>query len=238
MSLNVKSVVILAGGKGTRMREYPQTVPKPMVRIGGIPVLSHITNYIDQFGDFEYIICSGYKEAVLFDYFENNPNSKIKIISTGMETNTGGRLKLIEKHLKSENFIMTYGDGLADVNINNLIQFHNDSKKVATISVNRPEFRFGVVNFDKNNEVDSFIEKPVLNQFVNIGYMVLTTDVFSYINEDQPFENEPLVNLAKDRQLAAFKHSGFFKPMDTYREYLELNDLWESKNAPWKPKDL
>ena len=234
MDSSVKNIVILAGGKGTRMREYPQTVPKPMVKIGGLPVLTHITNYFDKFGDFKYIICSGYKEEVLFDYYENNPNKKVQVVPTGIETNTGGRIKKIKKYLESDNFIMTYGDGLADVNVEELINFHKKNKKTATITVHKPEFRFGVVNFDKNDEVESFVEKPTLNHYVNIGYMVLNNNIFKYLNDDLALETKPLVELANNKELSAFRHDGFFKPMDTYREYLELNDLWEQNKAPWK----
>ena len=234
MDSSVKNIVILAGGKGTRMREYPQTVPKPMVKIGGLPVLTHITNYFDKFGDFKYIICSGYKEEVLFDYYENNPNKKIQVVPTGIETNTGGRIRKIKKYLESDNFIMTYGDGLADVNVEELINFHEKNKKTATITVHKPEFRFGVVNFDKNDEVESFVEKPTLNHYVNIGYMVLNNNIFKYLNDDIALETKPLVELANNKELSAFRHGGFFKPMDTYREYLELNDLWEQNKAPWK----
>tara|TARA_B100000700_G_C15063360_1_gene867598 strand:- start:12289 stop:12996 length:708 start_codon:yes stop_codon:yes gene_type:complete len=234
MDSSVKNIVILAGGKGTRMREYPQTVPKPMVKIGGLPVLTHITNYFDKFGDFKYIICSGYKEEVLFDYYENNPNKKVQVVPTGIETNTGGRIKKIKKYIESDNFIMTYGDGLADVNVEELINFHKKNKKTATITVHKPEFRFGVVNFDKNDEVESFVEKPTLNHYVNIGYMVLNNNIFKYLNDDIALETKPLVELANNKELSAFRHDGFFKPMDTYREYLELNDLWEQNKAPWK----
>tara|TARA_Y100000768_G_scaffold388705_1_gene386333 strand:+ start:3550 stop:4269 length:720 start_codon:yes stop_codon:yes gene_type:complete len=235
MNSNVETVVILAGGKGTRMRENPQTVPKPMVKIGGIPVLTHITNYFDQFGNFQYIICSGYKEEVIFDYFENNEMKNIKIISTGNDTQTGGRLKQVEDYIENENFLMTYGDGLADVNIDKLLDFHKNNNKTATITVHKPEFRFGVVNFDKNDEVESFVEKPTLNHYVNIGFMVFNKEIFNYLDNDIPLETKPLVNLVEDKQLGAFKHEGFFRPMDTYREYLELNDLWEMNKAPWKP---
>ena len=129
---------------------------------------------------------------------------------------------------------MTYGDGLADVNVEELINFHKKNKKTATITVHKPEFRFGVVNFDKNDEVESFVEKPTLNHYVNIGYMVLNNNIFKYLNDDIALETKPLVELANNKELSAFRHDGFFKPMDTYREYLELNDLWEQNKAPWK----
>jgi glucose-1-phosphate cytidylyltransferase len=159
----------------------------------------------------------------------------IKIISTGNDTQTGGRLKQVEDYIENENFLMTYGDGLADVNIDKLLDFHKNNNKTATITVHKPEFRFGVVNFDKNDEVESFVEKPTLNHYVNIGFMVFNKEIFNYLDNDIPLETKPLVNLVEDKQLGAFKHGGFFRPMDTYREYLELNDLWEMDKAPWKP---
>lgn len=233
MNENVKTAVILAGGKGTRMREHPIALPKPMVEIGGKPVLVHIMDYLNSFQKFNFIICTGYMEEVIFDYFEKNSYPNVTILPTGEETQTGGRIKQVKEHIDS-NFLMTYGDGLADVNINKLIDSHIASKKTATLTVNKPVLRFGLVNFDKEGEVESFVEKPTLDYYVNIGFMIFTPQIFDFIIKDIPFENEPLVNLARARELNAFKHGGYFKPMDTYREYLDLNDLWSSGKAPWK----
>ena len=233
MDRNVKTAVILAGGKGTRMREHPIALPKPMVEIGGKPVLVHIMDYLNSFQEFKFIICTGYMEEIIFDYFKKNSYPNVTILPTGEETQTGGRIKQVAGHIDSD-FLMTYGDGLADVNINELINSHISSKKTATLTVNKPVLRFGLVNFDKGGEVESFVEKPTLNYYVNIGFMIFTPKIFDFIPEDIPFENEPLVNLAKNKELNAFKHEGYFKPMDTYREYLDLNELWNSGKAPWK----
>ena len=231
--MSIKKVVILAGGKGTRMRENTSSLPKPMVEIGNIPVLVHIINHFKKFQDFSFYICAGYKEEIIFDYFKKNTISNVNVISTGLETNTGGRISKIAEYI-NEDFFMTYGDGLSDINISKIIDLHKTHNKTATISVNKPVSRFGLVKFKDNGEVTSFIEKPILDSYVNMGYMLLSPNVFNYIDEDIPFENEPLKKLAKDKEIFAYKHEGFFRPMDTHREYLELNKLWEDKEAPWK----
>lgn len=233
MSEEINTVVILAGGKGTRMREETEFIPKPMVKIGGIPVLEHIINYISKFKNFEFIICTGYKEEVIQEYFTGGKYQNVKILPTGLETNTGGRIAKVKKFIEGD-FIMTYGDGLADVDINKLIEFHQQHNKTATITVNKPVSRFGLVEFEKNGEVIQFIEKPTLDSFVNIGYMVLTRQIFQYLNGNLVFENEPLKSLAKNKEIYAFTHPGFFRPMDTYREYLELNTMWDEDKAPWR----
>ncbi len=226
----VKQVVLLAGGKGTRMRELTETVPKPMVEIGGIPVLKHLISIFEIFDDFEFIVSTGYKSEIIENYFKNSKN--VKVINTGDETNTGGRVYKLSDHL-DENFIVTYGDGLANVNINNLIDFHKNHGDVATITVTNPISRFGLVDFDGNNVVKKFIEKPKLDGFINIGFFVFNIKVLEYLNDDCILETTPLSNLAKDSALHAFKHFGYFEPMDTYREYLQLNKYWESGNPPW-----
>lgn len=233
MTEEINTVVILAGGKGTRMREETEFIPKPMVKIGGIPVLEHIINYISKFKNFEFIICTGYKEEVIQEYFTGGKYQNVKILPTGLETNTGGRIAKVKKFIEGD-FIMTYGDGLADVDINKLIEFHQQHNKTATITVNKPVSRFGLVEFEKNGEVIEFIEKPTLDSFVNIGYMVLTRQIFQYLNGNLVFENEPLKSLAKNKEIYAFTHPGFFRPMDTYREYLELNTMWDEDKAPWR----
>lgn len=226
----VKQVVLLAGGKGTRMRELTETLPKPMVEIGGIPVLKHLISIFEIFDNFEFIVSTGYKSEIIENYFKNSKN--VKVVNTGEETNTGGRVYKLLKHL-DENFIVTYGDGLANVNINNLINFHKNHGNLATITVTNPVSRFGLVDFDENNVVKKFIEKPKLDAFINIGFFVFNIKVLEYLNDDSILETTPLINLAKDSSLHAFKHLGYFEPMDTYREYLQLNKYWESGNPPW-----
>tara|TARA_B100000212_G_C27325695_1_gene512269 strand:- start:646 stop:1263 length:618 start_codon:yes stop_codon:yes gene_type:complete len=204
-----------------------------MVKIGGMPVLEHIINYFSKFKNFEFIICTGYKEEVIQNYFTEDKYQNVKILPTGLDTNTGGRIAKVKKYIQGD-FIMTYGDGLADVNINKLLEFHQKHKKTATITVNKPVSRFGLVEFEKNGEVINFIEKPTLDSFVNIGYMVFTKQIFQYISEDIVFENKPLKSLAKNKEIYAYQHHGFFRPMDTYREYLELNTMWNNDKAPWR----
>lgn len=233
MSAKVNTIVILAGGKGTRMREQTEFIPKPMVKIGELPILVHLINHFNKFGDFKFIICTGYKEEIIFDYFKKNKFDNVKLLETGFETNTGGRI-FQAKDIIEDDFIMTYGDGLSDVNIKELLNFHEVHKKTATITVTKPTSRFGLVNFDEKGKVKKFIEKPMLDSYINMGYMVLKQKVFEYLDVDVVFENEPLINLSKDEEIYAFKHKGFFRPMDTYREYLELKDMWDSGNAPWK----
>ena len=233
MSEEINTVVILAGGKGTRMREETEFIPKPMVRIGGIPVIEHIINYFSKFKDFNFIICTGYKEDIIKNYLVGNNFKNIKILSTGLDTNTGGRIAKVKEHVRGD-FLMTYGDGLANVNIDQLLEFHQKHKKTATITVNKPISRFGLVEFGQDGAVLDFIEKPTLDSYVNIGYMVLKEKIFEYIEDDVIFENEPLKLLAANKDIFAFKHAGFFRPMDTYREFLELNTMWEENLAPWK----
>ena len=233
MGAKVNTVVILAGGKGTRMREQTEFIPKPMVKIGELPILVHLINHFNKFGDFKFIICTGYKEEIIFDYFKKNKFDNVKLLETGFETNTGGRIFQVKDIIEGD-FIMTYGDGLSDVNIKELVNFHGVHKKTATITVTKPTSRFGLVNFDEKGKVKKFIEKPMLDSYINMGYMVLKQKVFEYLDDDVVFENEPLINLSKDEEIYAFKHRGFFRPMDTYREYLELKDMWDSGNAPWK----
>tara|TARA_X000000368_G_scaffold149654_1_gene118107 strand:- start:2479 stop:3183 length:705 start_codon:yes stop_codon:yes gene_type:complete len=227
----ISQVVLLAGGKGTRMREMTENLPKPMVQIGGKPVLEHLINIFSLFGDFEFIICSGYLGDEISSYFSNRKN--IKVIDTGLETPTGGRLYNVSDYLNND-FIVTYGDGLANVNIESLIDFHLQHENIGTITVSNPTSRFGLVKFDDNSVVEDFIEKPKLTKdYVNIGFMVFNKRFINYLNKDSTLETEPLVSLSQEKELRAFIHNGYFEPMDTYREYIELNKLWESGETPW-----
>jgi len=227
---NINQVVILAGGKGTRMREMTEDLPKPMVSIGGIPVIQHLINIFNFFGDFEFIICAGYKKEIIFNYFKGTKN--VIVVDTGIDTNTGGRILKARNYLE-DNFIVTYGDGLANVNINNLIDFHRAHKNIGTITVANPISRFGLLEFNNKKCVTNFVEKPKLDVYVNIGFMIFKNEFLNYLNENSTLEIEPLKLLTSDQELFAFEHSGYFEPMDTYREYLKLNKYWEEGNPPW-----
>lgn len=227
---NIKQVVILAGGKGTRMREMTETLPKPMVRIGGIPVIDHLINIFSEFSQFEFLICGGYKYEIIEDHFKTRSN--VRVVNTGLETNTGGRLYKIREIL-DKNFILTYGDGLANVNINSLINFHFQHKNIGTVTVTNPTSRFGLVDFDSNFLIKKFIEKPKLEGFINMGFMVFNSGIIDFLNDDSVLESKPLMELTKANQLRAYVHNGYFEPMDTYREYLNLNKLWDTGEKPW-----
>ena len=249
--------VILAGGLGTRLSEETSSIPKPMVEIGDRPILWHIMKLYSSYGVNEFIICCGYKGSHIKEYFVNYRNHtadfevdlksaqittlsnygepwKVTLIDTGLETQTGGRLKRVS-HLIEETFFMTYGDGLADVDIMKLLDFHRHHTCLATMTAVTPPGRFGALNLD-GNKVKQFVEKPAGDGVaINGGFFVLEPKIFDYIDGDQTYwEHEPLRNLALDGQLSAFVHKGFWKPMDTLRDKLTLNELWASGNAPWK----
>ena len=227
---SIKQVVILAGGKGIRMREMTEDLPKPMVPVGGIPVLDHLINIYEKHGNFEYLICSGYLGEIINKRYESVNN--VKVIDTGLDTNTGARLLKLREFLDEE-FMITYGDGLANVNITELISFHKSNKTIGTLTVTNPVSRYGLVEFDKNKKVKKFVEKPKLEGFINIGFMIFKNKFLDYLNENSMLESEPLSSLADDLELSAYIHKGYFEPMDTYREYLSMNKLWKSGNPPW-----
>tara|TARA_A100001035_G_C27685537_1_gene455184 strand:- start:146 stop:964 length:819 start_codon:yes stop_codon:yes gene_type:complete len=251
-------VVILAGGFGSRLAEETSIKPKPMVEIGGLPIIEHIMNWYMSYGHYEFIICLGYKGSEIISYFKEynernsscviNENGKLETINysnkpwkiilaqTGENTQTAGRIKKINKFLnKDENFLMTYGDGLSNVNINDLILFHNKNKKFVTVTAVRPLARFGAMDIDKG-VVKNFIEKPKTESgWINGGFFVISPKVMSYISSCyETWEMGPLKRLVKDNKLAAFKHEGFWQPMDTLREKQILCELWEKGKAPWK----
>jgi glucose-1-phosphate cytidylyltransferase len=228
---DIKQVVILAGGKGTRMKEMTSDLPKPMVEIGGIPVLDHLINIFENFGKFEFVVCTGYLGNIIQKHYKNISN--VTVVDTGIDTNTGGRISKI-KQILEENFIVTYGDGLANVNIKDLKEFHQKKDTLGTITVTNPTSRFGLVEFNTQNLVTNFVEKPKLEQFINIGFMVFKKDFVNYLNFDSVLETKPLQNLVLEKQLSAYVHKGYFEPMDTYREYLQLNKYWDSGYIPWQ----
>ena len=252
--------VILAGGLGTRLSEETEKKPKPMVQIGGKPIIWHIMNIYSFYGVNDFIICCGYKGYLIKEYFMNyfmhysdvtfdlNKNKmkihenqtnlwNVTLVDTGENTMTGGRLKRVKKYInKEEAFCLTYGDGLSDVNISKLIKFHKKHGKKATITAVRPPGRFGALKLEKKNIVKSFQEKPMGDgSWINGGFFVLNPSVIDLIKSDKTnFETEILNILTKKHNLYAFKHEGFWQPMDTLREKFILNDLWNKNKAPWK----
>ena len=251
--------LILAGGLGTRLREETEFKPKPMVEVGGRPILWHIMKSLSQQGLSEFSVATGYKGEVIKDYFLNydyrnndvtvdlgkrsatvhhgqhdESNWKVTLVNTGELTMTGGRVKRSEKYLSGDRFLCTYGDGLADVDIKKLIEFHKSHGKLATVTTVQPLSRFGIMDIEPNGTVTKFKEKPRLDGWINIGFFVFEPEVFNYLSDDCVLEEEPLANLAADNQLAAYRHDGFWQPMDTFRESKMLNDLWDADEAPWK----
>ena len=251
--------LILAGGLGTRLREETEFKPKPMVDVGGRPILWHIMKNLSKQGIEDFSVAAGYKGEMIKDYFLNydyrnndvtvdlgkrsavvhhgthdESNWKVTIVNTGELTMTGGRVKRSEKYLSGDRFLCTYGDGLADVDIKKLIGFHKSHGKLATVTTVQPLSRFGIMDIEPNGTVTKFKEKPRLDGWINIGFFVFEPEVFNYLSEDCVLEEEPLANLAADNQLAAYRHDGFWQPMDTFRESKMLNDLWDADKAPWK----
>jgi len=223
-------VVILCGGKGTRMGK--EELPKALFLIGDKPILWHVMNMYARYEFKDFVLCLGYQGTKIKDYFSKIRGWKIKFVDTGLDTNTGGRIKKIETHIKDNHFLATYGDGLADVNIKELIEFHLDHNKPATLTAVKPCSPFGIVGIDAN-AVTYFEEKPRLNHRVNGGFFVFSKEIFRYIHDNDILEKDTFVRLIKDRNLNAYKHNGFWECMDTYKDNLRLNQLWLEGKAPW-----
>jgi len=252
-------VIILAGGRGTRISEYSTQIPKPMVEIGEHPLLWHILNWYAKFGFNDFIIALGYKARIIKEYFlnyhalnndfcinlaggkiellsSNAPDWNVTLVDTGADTQTGGRIKRLENIIGNETFMMTYGDGLSNIDIRELLARHRASGKIATLSAVHPTARFGELAIDTGMAVTSFKEKPQLNEGrINGGFFVLEPAVFNYIAGDSAvFEREPLENLVEEGQLNAYIHNGFWQSMDNIREKQILEEIWKTGNAPWK----
>jgi glucose-1-phosphate cytidylyltransferase len=228
-------VVILAGGYGTRLSEYTDTIPKPMVPIGGKPIIEHIMNIYSKYGHKEFYIALGYKGKKIKDYFKKNKNNwKINLIETGSNTLTGGRLKRLQKYLNNETFLLTYGDGISNININNLIKFHYSHKKTVTISAVRPPARFGSLSLSGTN-VLKFKEKTQLgNSWINGGFFVINPNFFKYISGDKTIlEKEPLEKVTSLKEIKAYRHEGFWQCMDHKLDKDYLEELVIKKKAPW-----
>jgi glucose-1-phosphate cytidylyltransferase len=235
-------LVILAGGLGTRIAEETDFIPKPMVLIGDKPILWHIIKYYSAFNFSEFIICGGYKIEIIKNFFKKSKSKtnelekswKVKVINTGKNSNTGERLKKIKKYV-DEVFCLTYGDGLSNVNINTLVNFHKKNKAITTLTAVKPESRFGKIVFN-GNKVSKFLEKDVLTEnWINGGFFVCQKEVFKYLNKKNTiFESDTLSLLAKKNKLAAYKHKDFWYCMDTLRDKRHLNNIWLCNKAPWK----
>jgi len=228
--------VILAGGHGTRISEESNIIPKPLIEIGGKPILWHIMKIYSAYKIDDFIICLGYKGEKIKEYFEQFDSKlwNIQLIDTGLDTMTGGRLKRIQDKI-DDTFCVTYGDGVSDVNLNNLVTFHKEKKSLATLTAIHPPERFGVLNLS-GDYVTEFHEKHTgESSWINGGFFVFEPEIFDYLQNDSTvLERAPLETLAKEQKLSAFKHNGFWHPMDTLRDKKHLEDLWTSEKAPWK----
>jgi len=254
-------VVVLCGGLGTRLREETEFRPKPMVEIGGRPILWHIMKMYAHYGMREFILCLGYRGNMIKDYFLNyeamnndfrislgrkshiefmgahqEQDFTVTLADTGLDTMTGGRLQRVARYLADDDtFLLTYGDGLSDVNIRSLVEFHKSHGKLATVTSVPPISRFGVLEANSQGKVERFAEKPRANGLISAGFFVLNRRIFDYLTgPDCILEREPMERLARDGQLMAYRHDGFFFAMDTFREYQHLNELWASEKTPWK----
>jgi len=254
--MSTTPVVILAGGKGFRMREITETTPKALAPIGPMPIIFHVMSIYSYFGYKRFIICLGYKGEIIREFFMNYrlklstlrirlgkeidildsgfadlEGAEITLVETGLETNTGGRIKKIEKYIDAEIFLANYCDGLTDVNVRDVEAFHRKMGKIATLLAVRPMSRYGVIEL-KNGLVTSLREKPKLEGYINGGYFVFNRRIFDYLSDNSVLEREPLQRLAQEGQLAAYKYDGFWYAMDTFKEFEELNSLWETGVMP------
>lgn len=249
--------VILCGGRGTRLGEHGKSVPKALVGIGGKPILWHLLKTYSNAGINDFVLCLGFLGDQLREFFAGDggsietssgaPNAEsivyrpddenwnITLVNTGIDTNTGGRIKRIESHLKGEDsFCLTYGDGLADIDLKRLLDFHKSRGKIGTLTAIQPFSSFGVLAIDKSDLVTEFREKPKIQEWINGGFFVFSREILDYLDYDCVLEQAPLKSLAKEDQLSAFKHHGFWKCMDTYKDNLEFNEMWSAGNALWK----
>ncbi len=253
-------VVLLCGGQGTRLREETEFRPKPLVDVGGRPILWHIMKFYAHYGVREFVLCLGYRGQMIKEYFldyeamnndftislgtknaityhdtHEEQDFRVTLADTGQGTATGGRIKRASRFVNEPVFMVTYGDGLSDVNVTDLLAFHRSHGRIATITAVRPSSRFGVLDISGDGRVSSFAEKPQVDGWASAGYFIFSRAIFDYLDgDDCMLEREPLERLASEGQLVAYKHDGFFFAMDTYREYVLLNEMWNQDAAPWR----
>ena len=252
--------MILCGGQGTRMREETEYRPKPLVEIGGRPILWHIMKIYAHYGFADFVLCLGYRGNMIKEYFlqyeamnndftvslgqpeqlhyhgeHGETGLRVTLADTGLQSMTGGRVQKASRYIDDDTFLLTYGDGVADVDIRRLVEFHHSHGRLATLTAMRPTSRFGMLELDSECRVQRFSEKPRVEGWASAGFFVLNRGVFDYLDGPQcVFEQQPLERLAREQQLVAYQHEGFFFAMDTFREYQYLNELWDSGRSPWK----
>jgi glucose-1-phosphate cytidylyltransferase len=230
-------VVILCGGRGTRLREHTQTIPKPLVEIGGRPILWHVIRIYAHQGFRRFILCVGHKGELIEEFVRGNglpEGLAIECVQTGEDTPTGGRIARVGDRVEGGRFCATYADGVADIDLRALVDFHRDHGALATVTVVQPQLQFGVARLNGDDLVAGFVEKPQFDGWINGGFFCFEPGVLDYLAEDSILEREPLESLANDGELRAYRHTGFWDCMDTYKDAVLLNDLWEAGRAPWK----
>ena len=228
--------VILAGGRGTRLSEETQMRPKPMLKIGEKPVLWHIMKIFSHYNINDFVICCGYKGEIIKEYFENiSEKWNIDLVDTGLDTMTGGRIKRIQKYIDNKRFFLLYGDDLKSVNIPELLNFHIKNKKLVTVTAAQPPGRFGILKLDEDNVIEMREKPPGDESWINGGYYVLEPEIFNYLSKDSDvWEGEPLHKLIKEKQVSAFKYNGDYQPLDTLRDKINLEKMWDDGNPYWK----
>lgn len=252
-------VVILCGGKGTRLREETENKPKPLLNIGNYPILWHIMKHFSYHGFNDFILCLGYKGELIKEYFLNYQNLRwdiqlnlkegmksiiqdgdavenwnIIFANTGLATNTGGRIKKVEKYIDEDYFFLTYGDGLSDIDLKELEKYFKQKGKTGIITGIRPQSKYGQITIAPDFTITGFKEKPFLNDYINGGFCVFNKNIFKYMDENSTLEQEVFEQLASEKELALYRHEGFWKCMDTYKDYTELNEMWHHGDSPWK----
>jgi glucose-1-phosphate cytidylyltransferase len=234
---SITSVVVLCGGRGTRLQEHTRSLPKPLVEIGGRPILWHVMRIYAAQGMRRFVLCTGYLGEQIEQFVADAdwPESlDVECVDTGVDTPTGGRIARVRDRVGEGTFCATYADGLADVDLSELTRFHHAHGGLATMTVVRPELQFGVTELDGNGQVTGFHEKPRSEHWINGGFFCFEGGVFDYLSDSSALEREPLEGLADDGQLRAFRHTGFWECMDTYKDAVHLNDLWSGEHPPWK----
>ncbi len=226
-------VVVLCGGKGTRLSEYTERIPKPLIEVGNKPILWHVVQIYKLHGYKDFIFCLGYKSDKIKKYFKNTKGVNIHFEDTGLDANKAERIKMVEHLINEEDFFITYGDDLSDVDINKLYHFHKKNKKIVTLTAVKLKSPFGILEFNKKGDVVGFKEKPKLSYFMNGGFYVFNKKIFSFMKKGYDLEKETFNEIAKAKQIAAFKHNGFWKSMNTLKDVIELNELYDKGFSPW-----